>query len=820
MNKIVEIDLLKHQRCLDDWFEDCRRRFSIRYPKIDFDAEVWPVRSLYKVAQLDWSFKNAIADFSDRDGSYVRAMRCLVAEMYLAGKPKVISIPIMAFRQLASTSASTIIGLTKADLLQLEEKMLQQARGNHSAAGSVRITLSTISRQTILLHRKGVLPPLGYRVRATTKSELTKLNADHRAKLNERKGELLNRRMEAFNEAFDRMVNGSPDISPRDRVALCTSALMLCAPSRINEVLCMSIEDYVTVDDYCKRTLGSKSVVYSAHQMLVVTMKGSKGADWSAKPVLNFMIDVFHYCMGVIKEHGKRSRMLVEWYQQHPEQLYLPPELEYLRGQAITRRELESIIRLDSNLPNDCPNKVATFLFRKLTMGCEKWSDSFSVRATSDLPGRNGVVAWAAVEALLLEKVHAAMDRCRRVTYLNTYQGDLAKMLFLFDHSALPFLPGHSSCTELRLRLKCHKSSKRKSPPEPSLFQKLGITMPIGNTIHWAEMDTHDPRRWLTTMAETYGERLSDVLINKWANRCSLSQLGNYDFRSPETLAAQSAMPGEEDLRELTDVSKALATMEALEDQFGLHTAIVTIPDADISMTSMDAVAEAIENRPVATSSRGIIILYPQRFGACLHQHHERPCRNYSNDLTAACLTCNDGVVTKGHIPTNDEIRKIFKKLVASIIRHLENLAIIHNRNIADDPAALGEHMVTLIEKGLSKDTIEQLAAHLIDKFHEINHLLKDRHLASRLEQAFVARGFVERLDDPEIPSGALMKYCNPTRHAAPLLELALEEHGGRERVARDEQALIEKYPQFAPNALTLRERGHSIALDGDESGD
>jgi len=79
----------------------------------------------------------------------------------------------------------------------------------------------------------------------------------------------------------------------------------MCAPSRINEVLCCSIDDHVTIEDYAKQTsLDETDQLYQAHQMLLIMMKGSKGSSWSAKPALNFMIDAFKYSMEVIKLHG------------------------------------------------------------------------------------------------------------------------------------------------------------------------------------------------------------------------------------------------------------------------------------------------------------------------------------------------------------------------------------------------------------------------------------------------------------------------------------------------------------------------------------
>lgn len=825
MNKPIDFDLIQRRRALDDWLAECKRRMGLRFPKIDFDADEWPIRVLHQTEQRDWYFTAPQADFAQKDISYGDAMRCLVAEVVIDGKPKSIDQPITAYRLLAAAeSPHHIFDLKLTDLRRIEQRLLANAKKKPQSAGAMAAQLAALSTMMVKLARKGVLPVLGFRAHASTKTELLKVTMAHRAKRESGNSEHLDRAIEALNEAFNHLVAGAPELSARDRVVICAMVIELCAPSRINEVLCMSIDDHVTLDDYVKKPVGELDATHRAHQMLILTMKGSKGSQWSPKPVLSFMIEVFHYAIDLIQAHGKRSRMLVEWYQKNPDTLYLAPGLETLRGQAISRRDLERVVKLDANLPDDCKNRTANNYFNELLGRQFKAPNPARVQAKVTSRGHHSSIDylhWADVESLLLNKVHAAMDRCRRVSGLNHYQGDLAKMLFLFDEDVVPFLPGVTSYETIKRRLKTVPTKSQKKT-ECSLFEKLRITMPVDGRIQIAAMATHDPRRWLTTMALIHGEKLSDVLINKWANRLKLSTLWHYDFRTPETMAAQASMPEASELIELTDLSNGLATLERLEEQFGLQTAIVTVHDAGVAMTTLDLVAEAVDNRPVARSSRGIIVIYPQPFGICLHRPYEKPCRNYSNDLSGSCITCNAGVHVKGHIPTNDATRTRAEKLFKIIMRHLENLALTHNRNVADDPEALGEHMLTLIEKGLSPFLLQQLALDLIENFHvkKIGDLLKDRLLARRLEEAHAAIGVVKEFDNQQRPSGALIKYHNPARHAEPLLEIALDEHGGREQVERDEQALMAKYPQFAPKALGLKDERHLIAPDDNRGED
>lgn len=801
---------------------------SQRFQNIDFDSDYWPIKTLYRTEQIDFYFDESLKDFATKDISYRETLHCLVAEMVLAGKPKELKKPVQAFRSLAQARPHQVFHLTLQDLRQIESEGLEKGRAHPASAEWISYCLSTLAKHITRLGAKGVLHPLGFHPSAGTKAELNNLGASNRAKHRSGKADLLGHKMEAFNEAFNYMLDnptkdGNPVLSPMDIDAICTLGLTLCAPSRINEILCMSTDDFVTIDDYAQKDISQKNILKSAHQLLIVTMKGSKGAEWGPKPVMNFMVDVFHYCMNIIKENGKRSRMLTEWYQEHPNTLYLPSELEYLRGQNLSRRDVARIIYLTKTPPYQGDVKPVYDIFKAFKAKRFKAANPDTRRADGGSNSRHSEIdylRWTDVENHLMEKVHRALDNCRKVTTYNYYEGNLAKMLFLFDRNEVPYLPYALNYLTIKNRLKRGTSSRVNYISPPSLFEKLNITMPVNGKVRFAEVDTHDPRRWLTTMALTHGEKLSDVLINKWANRCKLSQLKAYDFRTAETIAAAASMPDAEKLTELTDLSNGLAAIEKLEEKFGLQTAIATAHDAGIAVTSMEAITEAVENRPVAKSSRGIIIIYPQRFGICLHQHHEKPCRNYSNDLELSCITCNDGTHTKGHIPTNDETRKVEKKLFNIIVRHLENLALTHNRNVADDPAALGEHMLTLVEKGLSPLLLEQLATHLIDDFHQINHLLKDRLLARRLEQAFVACKVVKLLDDSAVANGALIKYHNPTRHSEPLMEIALDEHGGREQVERDEQALIARYPQFAPKAMGLTDERHLIAPDDDEGED
>ncbi|PKA29242.1 hypothetical protein CWR41_04615 [Cedecea lapagei] len=808
MNNHVDLNRFKYELALKKWQADCRKRMAQRYPTIAFDADHWLLKGVIATNSRDFSFIPALRAFADKHPSYSKVLRCLVAETVLGEKIRDIRDYVRRLRVIQLAPSDSMFDLDYADLHSIETTALHRARKKPSTAQRTLVSLSQLDKILDTIATKGVIPRLRYRMKSETRQELNSLRKYYVTQSRQAKTAALDRMIEALNEAFNALFANDPRLSSGDRVAIATMGLGLCAPSRINEILCMSVDDYVSVDDYAQR-IADKEVdtVHAAHQMLLITMKGSKGAQWSAKPVLNFMIELFHYCLKVILDHGKRSRMLVEWYQHHPNQLYLPPELEHLRYTNLTARSLSYIMGI-SVQDGDSSQHMAKHLMTR--SGVKRFKvpnpDPITKCGTSPTMSEVDAIRWDDIEPILLNKVHTALENCRIVTAVNHYTGDLAKMLFLFDHDASHYMPGAIKYDFLKRRLK-QTTAERQYVKQPTLFEKLRITMPIDGVTQIAEINTHDPRRWLTTMALTYGEKLSNVLINKWANRLSVAQLWHYDFRSAETNAAAGALPVP---HELTELSKGLISCRKLEDKYGPRIDIVTVHDAGISGTTLDAISAAIEDRPIARTGEQIIIIYPTWYGFCSHQHHEKPCRAYTS-----CLPCNNNHLVKGHPPTNDRTRVRSIELHSAILNIVEQTIIIYNREIADDQNTLAQHVSHLVERGL---TPTEMTDELIARFHEIKNLVKDIVLKNMLHEAFVAAGYVEKLDNPMYMNGALMKYHNPTHHAAPGVERALDAHGGHEQIGLERLAMIEKYPQFAPTKRGLKDQQHLNEPDDDNN--
>lgn len=809
MKRPVDLDRFKYEQALKKWQDDCRQRMKQRYPMIPFDAERWLLKGVTVTDSPNLNFTSVMVDFAGKHPSFAEAFRCHVAETVLGEKIKNSRQYAFRLRLLRFAQVDSLFDLDHAALHSIEKTALQQVRCNPGSAQRTLVALNQLSSTLNTFAAKGILPRLRYRMTPETHSELLAQLSANLMQKQQAKAAALNRMIESLNEAFNALFANDARLSAGDRVALAAMGLMLCAPSRINEILCLSVDDHVNVDDYVRRAPNKESDgVHAAHQMLLITMKGSKGAQWSAKPVLNFMIDFFHYCLKIILTHGERSRTLVKWYQQYPDRLYLPPELEHLRGTHLTARSLANIMTLSAQ-DNESPRRTAKALMKVLGSKRFKVPNPNPINKIGRPAKQSEVdaVRWDDIEPIMLANVHNELKKCRVVTVDNHYKGDLAKMLFLIDHDKSPYLPSAVKYLFIRTRLKQTNAERQSRKQAPTLFEKLKIMMPVNGVTQVAEIYTHDPRRWLTTMALTYGEKLSTVLVNKWANRLSITQLWHYDFRSDETKAATSIMP---ESVELTELSNGLTSCRKLEDAHGPKIDIVTVHNAGISGTTMNAISTATEDRPIARTGEQIIIIYPTWYGFCVHQHHEKPCRAYTS-----CLPCNNNHLVKGHIPTNDRTRARTSELHAAILNILEQTVIIHGREIADDQETLTQHLCHLVERGL---TPAEMTDELIARFHDFEHEIKDTVLKNMLHEAFVATSFVERLDNPIYTNGALMKYHNPAHHAAPGVERALDTYGGHEQIEQERLAMVEKYPQFAPTTRGLKDERTLVVPDDDSN--
>jgi hypothetical protein len=795
---IVNINASRQELALACWEVQCKEKFEQSYPAIDFFAPLWPLRKLYKTICDNFNVERSLRPLISLDDTYRRVSRCLAAEIAIENL-KVTYRGAQALKLLSLTGPKSIFDLGFSELLDVEKLFVEQAVKNPISSSTVLADLNRLVFIVDRLRRLGVVELAAWDITPQNKRLLMKVYRGRQVEFRKEKAKILDRQIEALADATSAMLSNDVRLTRYDRVAIAILNIMMCAPARINEPLCMSIDDFCSIEDYTEKNEGQISVrdINRVHMLLL--QKGSKGGAWGAKPVLNFMIGLLNRCINIILEEGRRSRLLVQWYEKNPGKLYLPDHLEYLRGKTLDRVDLWRVMYLLDNAPPEYGRASITGITKPIFADMRKRGEkiiqiknprSFSADGKPNPRSFVQAVAWEDAERVLLQRVHERMESIRNVSVRVAYEGKLSRMLVLVDGVETPYLPAAVKYGALSSRFKQTDSFRKNADKAPTIFANLGLLMVVNGVVQHAYIETHDPRRWLTTQAMLAKERLSDVLINKWANRVSLRQVESYDLRSDIQKADQATMPS----TVLLDFSAGLERMSRIEAALDDKPDLLVVNDANIAFTSIDAIVSAQEDRPVAKTANQLIILYPTPYGVCTHQHHETPCAAYHQ-----CAPCDSAITVKGHLPTNEAIKIRYQAVLKSIVAQLGKLVTAHNRGIADSVDGLESHILTLVRTGLGA---EQLADNLIDSFYEVKSRIKSVALKNKLEEAFAERGIVRYLDSQAIASGALIKFHNPERNGSPALDRYIDSVGGRKLVDQRIKIFCSKHPEFSITEL------------------
>lgn len=296
-------------------------------------------------------------------------------------------------------------------------------------------------------------------------------------------------------------------------ILVCSAAAILCsAPDRINELL--------DLDFHCEVT---DTVPSTGAEAYGLRWFPSKGAEPMVKWILGSMTDVVKEALTNIRAVTEPARQIALWYQQHPLQLYLLPQYEYLRkSPRLTIDEIKDVLFTspvtDIAIRTWC-KKAGVVLTRSDGQTTAAFNDVQKV-VIAMLPAgfplankENGLKFGDALFLVQKNLLHAGRPTFRCVVDL-LEQGDVYNRL-----------------------------GARSSSGILSVFDRFGLTEDDGTPI---VLNSHQFRHYLNTLAQVGG--LSQLDIAKWSGRADVSQNSAYDHQSSRDVLAlvRNAMGDEE----------------------------------------------------------------------------------------------------------------------------------------------------------------------------------------------------------------------------------------------------------------------------------
>ena len=393
----------------------------------------------------------------------------------------------------------------------------------------------------------------------------------------------------------ERALEALPEIflkatEPKDILITSIIAILFGAPNRIGEVLLLQ--------EYCE--VVQKGL--DGKEKYGLRWYPEKGAEPMVKWIIPSMVDVVKKAINQIRELTKEARKVAKWYEENPNDLYIPEELKYMRNKTLLTTKDISLILFGKELKgvaNLCKiyNIQYEIVNKKVIVGFKALEKAILESLPKDFPYINKEKGFKYSETLLIQR-------------LNEYNYIKSTILPSIDNFNIGFIND--------------ALGSRQGISKSSIFERFGFKESNGDPI---KVTTHQFRHYLNTLAQKGGA--SQLDIAKWSGRKEVSQNRAYDHVSANEmlLLVQKAVGNEEML------------MSQLNNIEGIKKKVVISRDEYAQLKVRTA--------------------HKTDFGVCIHDFSMMPCQ-----LHMDCLNCTEQALEsakkaqqEGHVGANRWIK-------------------------------------------------------------------------------------------------------------------------------------------------------------------
>ncbi|MDZ4051222.1 MAG: hypothetical protein U1D54_13825 [Limnobacter sp.] len=764
--------------CVSGWVADIKRQFELRYGQNDgacFDNDAWLPHHLnnYKFPMYFKGQRSSegIDKPSIKNGDiWLNITKCICFKALLTDKKSYRPAAIItACRQL-----SEYLGETGQNPWELTASDLQLFCLNGGVQDWAWPTVKAIHLE---LSIRGVW---NFRYNSPIPEKSTKKRYKDDSEVEDLRERVICL-LKLYDQIDSKREDGTNLFVELEQMAICFMMLCFAAPVRYNEVISLTVDALLNVQDYAKASTRSSDETYP---YWVLFERGSKGAESKAKVVIAQMIETARDCFKRITQMNAKRRAFVAHYESNPstlfltngvgkEDFYLIEELELL-GVANSKRGAKNLYS-NTGFANLVDKK-----YRYLNTGIrgedgrfiyEKINNYHRVSAKGAKGGRM-VFPCDKILSIWMTEFQKEMDVCLRQlsTPKTTYKRKLHEALFLSPDShstrfaALPSVPSNMG-TFFGKNV------------DNNLFAKAGITyIDKSGKLATPTISSHEIRHWLTNEARR-SNKLSDDLVNLWTGRKDINQLSAYQHLS------------EEERAELLDIPTSAFHQIAVKTDVGDSGsfALQVRPQRDEMLNTLELLRE---RHFVQTSNDNGQVVNVTPWGWCSHETYELPCIKLKQ---SKCVGCGDLWVVKGDSKSNEYLFDKNEKSKEMMLAQAKYL--LKNRHLYPDDERLVMHIQQLVDKyarNFDRAHLDEISDFILDNFEQIKGISENASLSSVADTAWIIRGFCRLIVDPSVEVGAGIRYEGRDRYYGaelPGITRALSEHGV------DTKALLKESP-------------------------
>lgn len=585
---------------LAGFIESCRNGLTVFGTDLDFDANVWDVtdalglrghgrkRQRLVFSALDTAPEQAGAWMDDRFCPFAKAY---MRYMHGFRPTKIVGFRLAALRVLESALSEN--GLVP-DPIRIDALILNRAAqmivDRYSEAAAYRIGGQLEMACEFLADNRLTSVSTRWRNPIKRPGDTVRVGKE----FDERRQEKMP--TEAALDALPKVFRLATE--PVDILVSSVAAILCSAPDRINEAL--------SLPDLCEV---HQSVGKDKPDAYGLRWWPAKGADPMVKWIVPSMVGVVKEAIGKIRTVTEDARNVARWYEDHPGQIFIEPEFEYLRKQEwLSMREVGSILGFSCRgVPRTwCEgNEVETITKGRLVYA--RFKDV-----------QKAVLAMLPAGFPILEQENG-LKYSDSLFVVRTNEWGAQKSLYRCMIEPI-------SINQINCGL-----GSRTEHGQSSIFSRFGFTEPDGSPI---KITTHQFRHYLNTLAQVGG--MSQLDIAKWSGRKDIHQNAAYDHVTPDQM-----------LKKIRD---------ALGDESQMFGPLAEIPK------------KALIPRDEFARLR-IPTAHTTDLGFCVHDYTMSPCQLHRDCIHCEDLVCVKGDEEKTiRLYQNlDEARELLRKAEDSV---------------------------------------------------------------------------------------------------------------------------------------------------------
>jgi hypothetical protein len=290
----------------------------------------------------------------------------------------------------------------------------------------------------------------------------------------------------------------------RDIILTSTMALLVCAPSRVNEIFALS--KHCEVDEILDGT-----------QAFGLRWAGSKKRPDHVKTIINVFKDVAQDAVGRIRRHTEEARRIAAWYESNPGRLFLTEDCAHLRDRDLTQADVQKIMGM-----------------RQITAACSflKRSGVPSTGFGYSRPGKRGpktkTYDFADVERAIVSLLPQGFPILDPATNLRYSEALLVTRLNEFGNDS----PWRCMVTPVTYQ-NIANGFGRRSDGRQNVFDRLGLSTKASPLL----LTSHQIRHYLNNLANHAD--VSQLDIAAWSGRIDITQNRDYDNETGESFVGR-----------------------------------------------------------------------------------------------------------------------------------------------------------------------------------------------------------------------------------------------------------------------------------------